>query len=216
MLINKWDAAMDDLEWREWLANGHDFGQVIANGRGRAVPVVVPTHFLYDGSDVILLHLARPNPIWAALEENTTVLLSVVDDWAYIPTTWRAAATAPIETGVPTSYYSAIQITATANIVDSPAGKAQILRRHLTHLQPAGDFAPVVPDKPPYGKLLSALRGLELHVTSVAAKFKYDDHKPMGFRRDIADHLEGRSDEHDAGARREQLRRIEACGELDP
>ena len=35
---------------------------------------------------------------------------------------------------------------------------------------------------PPYGRMLSGIRGLHLHITSVAAKFKYDDHNPQGHR----------------------------------
>jgi hypothetical protein len=31
---------------------------------------------------------------------------------------------------------------------------------------------------PPYGRMLSGIRGLRLHITSMAAKFKYDDHNP--------------------------------------
>jgi transcriptional regulator len=212
MLVHPWDAASNDAEWKGWLAAGHDFGQLIASGRGRDVPVVVPTHFHYDGVDLVELHLARVNPIWAAIEENPVVMLSVVDDYAYIPTTWRATDPAAAEHGVPTSYYSAVQLTAAASIVDDIEGKARILRRQLAALQPEGDFGPVVPGGEPYGRMLSAVRGLELRVTAVAAKFKYDDHKSIDFRRRVAARLESRSRERDAGARQEQLRRIRERG----
>jgi len=49
-----------------------------------------------------------------------TVVMSVVDDYAYIPTTWRAKAGGPDEDGVPTSYYAAVQLTCQAEIVDDP------------------------------------------------------------------------------------------------
>ena len=48
MLIRQHDAALDDDEWRTFLSE-HDFGQFIASGRGREVPIIVPTHFVYDG-----------------------------------------------------------------------------------------------------------------------------------------------------------------------
>jgi len=35
------------------------FGQLIAPGLARDLPVVVPTHFCYDGADTIELHLHR-------------------------------------------------------------------------------------------------------------------------------------------------------------
>ena len=109
MLIHPWDAALDDEEWRAWLADGHDFGQLVVNGLPGQPPVVVPTHFSVDEAD-LLVHLARPNPVWAAIEADPHVVMSVVDDYAYIPTTWRAKAGGPDEDGVPTSYYTAVQL----------------------------------------------------------------------------------------------------------
>jgi len=91
---------------------------------------------------------------------------------AYIPTTWRAKAGGPDEDGVPTSYYAAVQLTCQAEIVDDPQRKAELLRRQLAHFQPRGDHAQVAVDMPPYGRMLSGIRGLRLHVASVAAKFK--------------------------------------------
>jgi transcriptional regulator len=31
MLIHPWDAAISETEWRNWLAAGHDFGQLAVN-----------------------------------------------------------------------------------------------------------------------------------------------------------------------------------------
>ena len=73
MLIHPWHEATKD-EWQELLTHV-DFGQVVAAGRGRDYPVVVPTHFHYDGADHVWLHLARPNPVWEAIEEHPHVLL---------------------------------------------------------------------------------------------------------------------------------------------
>ncbi|MGZ4758240.1 MAG: pyridoxamine 5'-phosphate oxidase family protein, partial [Acidimicrobiales bacterium] len=64
MLVHRWDAAVDDDEWRSFLV-AQGFGHLVAAGSDREVPVVVPTQFVVDGPDVVL-HLARPNPIWAA------------------------------------------------------------------------------------------------------------------------------------------------------
>ena len=50
------------------------FGELIAAGRNRDVPVVVPTQFVLIG-DEVLVHLLRPNPIWMAIAENPNVLL---------------------------------------------------------------------------------------------------------------------------------------------
>jgi len=41
VLVHPWDAPLDDEEWRSWLLR-HDFGQLIAPGDGRDLPIVVP------------------------------------------------------------------------------------------------------------------------------------------------------------------------------
>ena len=87
VLIHEWDAAIDDDEWRSFVAT-HGFGDLVAGGRDRDLPVVVPTQFVLEGEQVIL-HLVRTNPIWSAIEENPNVLLCVAGDWAFIPSSWK-------------------------------------------------------------------------------------------------------------------------------
>ena len=219
MLIHPWDAALDDEEWRAWLADGHDFGQLVVNGLPGQPPAVVPTHFSVEatpGSTDLLVHLARPNPVWANIEANPEVVVAVVDDYAYIPTTWRAKAGGRDEDGVPTSYYAAVQLRCRAEIVDDPAGKAQLLSRQLTHFQPAGDHAEVGVGAVPYGRMLPGIRGLRLHVTGVAAKFKFDDHNPEEHRARVADRLATRASGRDPGAAVQQRRRLGRIGTWRP
>jgi len=64
MLIHPWDAPDHDDEWRAVLCSV-GFGALIApGGPDREMSVVVPTHFIFDGSRTVELHLARPNPAW--------------------------------------------------------------------------------------------------------------------------------------------------------
>jgi transcriptional regulator len=131
VLIHPWDAALDDDEWRTWLANGHDFGQLAANGLRGQPPTVIPTHFAVEETAAgtqLLVHLARPNPVWANIEADPNVVLTVVDDYAYILTSWRAKAGGPDEDGVPTSYYAAVQLRCRAELIDDPHAKAELLR----------------------------------------------------------------------------------------
>ncbi|TDD13672.1 FMN-binding negative transcriptional regulator [Nonomuraea diastatica] len=204
MLIHPWDAARDEEEWQTWLRT-RDFGQLAANGVNGGPPILVPTHFLFDGDKEVVLHLARPNPIWAAIEACPAVVVSVHDDYAYIPTGWRADSP---ETGVPTSYYASVQLTCAAEIVDDKEGKMEILRRQLAHHQPDGDHGEMRSDAGPYHRMVSALRGLRLEVVEVRAKFKFDDHRPVEQRERIAAELAARDLPHDAGARAQQLRRL--------
>jgi transcriptional regulator len=215
VLIHPWDAALDDEEWRTWLADGHDFGQLVVNGRPGQPPTVVPTHFSVEetptGTD-LLVHLARPNPVWADIEADPSVVVSVIDDYAYIPTTWRAKAGGRDEDGVPTSYYAAVQLRCRAEVVDDPAAKADLLTRQLAHFQPAGDHARVAVGAPPYGRMLAGIRGLRLQVTGVAAKLKYDDANPPEHRARAADRLETRAGGRDLGAAAQQRRRLSRMG----
>ena len=58
-------------------------------GRGRAVPLVVPTQFVMAGDD-LLVHLIRRNPLFDAVRENARVVSSVAGDSALIPSSWKA------------------------------------------------------------------------------------------------------------------------------
>ena len=138
---------------------------------------MVPTHFTMAG-DEILVHLARPNPVWRHLEAAPEVRLAVVGDYAYIPTYWRAKAGGPDEDGVPTSYYSSVQFVCTPTIVDDPQEKADILMAQLGDFQPEGKHAEVAPGPPPYGRMLSGLRCVRLAVVGVDAKFKIRRSQP--------------------------------------
>ncbi|MET9433048.1 FMN-binding negative transcriptional regulator [Streptomyces sp. NPDC006551] len=210
MLIHPWDSVHDDDEWRGWLT-GHDFGQLAVNGLPGEPPWVQPMHFRYDSQPgrygQVIAHLARPNPMWAALEGNPTVLLSVVDDYVFVPGPWAAPEGAPAEHGTPTSFYAAVQLRCTAWVVDDPAEKAELLNRQVAHFQPEGGTAPVAVGEAPFGRLLSGLRVLRLDVTDVRAKFKYANHKPEAVQNRIADGLARRAAPGDAAARTHQLRR---------
>ena len=203
MLIHRHDAALTDAEWRAFLAD-HDFGELIVPGVGRDLPVVVPTHFIYDGDKTVLLHLAQPNPVWEALAERPRALLSVFGAYTYIPGHWNQD-----EYGVPTSYYAAVQLACDAEVLDDPAQIAAILERQLAHFQPEGKHAPVEPGDNRYGKLLGSIRGIRLSVTDVRAKFKFGANRTVEHRRVVAAKLAERGRPLDIEARANVMRRIE-------
>ena len=211
MLVHPWDAPLDDEEWRGWLLR-HDFGQLIAPGDGRDLPVVVPTHFLYDGTTTVRLHLAKPNPVWAALRERPRALLTVVGDWAYVPSDWQAAPGTPRELGIPTSYYATVQLSCDVEVVDDPEATAAILRAQLEHFEPAGGYLEPDAAHEHYRRRLPAIRGLVLTVTGVRAKFKYGGNKEPAHREELAEHLAERNGPADAAAREHLLRRLHSAG----
>jgi transcriptional regulator len=190
MLIKKHDAAISEEEWKTFLAS-RDFGELIASGRGRDVPVVVPTHFIYDGDRTIRLHLAKPNPVWDALGENPLALVSVFGDYAYIPTQWNANPGSDVAYGVPTSYYAAVQAIVRTRVVDDRDELAAILTAQLAHFQAEGGHQPVTPTNE-YGKQMGGIRGIVGTIEDVRAKFKYGGNKTVEHRLRIAEQLGAR------------------------
>jgi transcriptional regulator len=156
--------------------------------------------------------MARPNPVWPEIVARPMVVLSVIGDYAYIPSTWRAKPGEPERDGVPTSYYSTVQFTCRAEIVDDPLAKADLLRRQMAHFQPEGGHGPIEADQAPYGRLLPGIRGLLLHIQTVTAKFKYDDHKPVEHRDRVSSRLQDRAAGSDEGTAAQQQRRRAAIG----
>lgn len=207
MLIHPWDAPRDDAEWQRWLAV-HDFGQLVVNGLDGEPPHVQPLHFAYDSErGEAVTHLARPNPMWPALLANPEAVLSVVDDYVYVPGPWQAAPDVPPEHGVPTSFYTAVQLRCRAQVVDDPAEKAELLNRQVGHFPPEGGSAEVAVGQAPFGRLLSGIRGLRLEVTGVRAKFKYAGSRPEEVQDRIAVQLTQRAGPGDAAASEHMLRR---------
>ena len=208
MLIRSHDAPFDDDEWRAFLRE-HDFGQLVAAGAGRVTPAITPVHFVYDGEATILLHLARANPVLAALAENPVAVMAVIGAYTFIPTDWNANPGEAVEYGVPTSYYAAVQATGVCEIIDDSEALAELLRTQLAHFQPSGGHAPVTAGDTPYGRQLPAIRGVHLSITDVQAKFKFGGNKTTAHQRSIADHLLERGSPLDREARRQQIRRLE-------
>jgi transcriptional regulator len=149
-----------------------------------------------------------PNPVWEALTENPLALVSVYGDYTYIPTQWNAEQGQPVEYGVPTSYYAAVQAVVRTRSVDDPEELAAILRAQLAHFQPEGGHAPVEPDND-YGKQFRAIRGIVGTIEDVRAKFKYGGNRTVEHRLGVADRLAERDDGYDAAARAHLLRRTE-------
>jgi len=209
MLVHPWDAPNHDDEWRAVLRE-FDFGQLIApGGPDRELPVVVPTHFLFDGERTVELHLAKPNPVWRALAERPRALLTVVTDYVYVPAVVNTKVGDDPAHQVPTSYYAAVQVAVDAQIVDHPVAKAAILTRALSHFEPA-DSPRVTPgpEVESERRLMEGIRGLRLTITSVDAKFKYGGNKTVEHRAEIAAALQTRNGPMDAAATARLLNRL--------
>ncbi|MDQ6782325.1 MAG: FMN-binding negative transcriptional regulator [Actinomycetota bacterium] len=204
MHVEPEDRTVGEEEWRPFVVS-QGFGHLVAAGRGRTVPVVVPTQFLLDG-DVVALHLVAANPFFAAVNEQPTVVLSVAGDWAFVPSDWKVIGAEDPALGIPTTYYGAVQLTGRADVVSEPARVAAVLRRQLEALQPA---TPVADPIDVHRGKLEAIRAVLITVEDVKAKFKYGGNVDVAHRQAVADRLVGRGGPADRSAAAHVRRRIQ-------
>jgi transcriptional regulator len=169
---------------------------------------MVPTHFVLQ-NDKILIHLHKANGVIRHLRKGAKVSLSVIGDYAYIPNSWRAKDALNPQDGVPTSYYAAVNFECLPKVIDDAEGIVEILKDTMAIFQPEGGYAELGSDLMPYGQLVSVITGVELQITKVEAKFKYDDHKTVDFRERIIENLLERAQGQDVGAAAQQRRRLE-------
>jgi transcriptional regulator len=213
MFIAPVDATRGEDEWRSFVTS-HPFGHLVApGGPARDLPVVVPTQFVLDKSTV-WMHLVRANPVFAALAENPHVLLSVADDWAFIPSSWKVIGHEDPALGIPTTYYGAVQLTGTATVYDErtdPGSVASILRRQLATFQPDVDVDD--PGSAHAARLLGIL-GIGIAVEEVSAKFKYGGNVDAPHRMAVVERLHDRGAPGDVAAADHAVRRLPT--EFDP
>ena len=188
MLIHPWDHGDLD-EARAFLA-AQTVGTLICPTDD--LPVVTPTHYVWDGTHV-LLHLARPNPALAAI--GTRAVFSVHGDWAYVPSAWKAVGDEDPTLGVPTSYYAAVTLTCAVEVLEGEA-LLELLRTQLDRFEPGSDVA----DPSVHTRRLPGIRGLRLTPTDVQAKFKYGGNVDAAHRAALVERLP-------QGAREQLLRR---------
>jgi transcriptional regulator len=196
------DRSRGDDEWRRFVA-AQGFGHLVAAGRDRDVPVVVPTQFLLE-EDRVFLHLAAPNPVFAALSEQPRVVLSVAGDWAFIPSDWKAIGDEDPTLGIPTTYYGAVQMVGSATVDIAPKAVAAVLRRQLAGLQPqvlAADPELVHATK------LKAIHAITIAIEEVRAKFKYGGNVDRAHRQAVIERLRRRDGPGDRAAADHAARR---------
>jgi transcriptional regulator len=207
MYIPPSDSARCEDEWRSFLES-QQFVTIIAPGANRDFPVVAPAHFVLEKPDVVAVHYNRANPIWAALEERPVAMVVMHDLVRYIPSSWNARPGKPIENGVPTSYYAALQLACDAEIIDDHEQLAVVLRALVERFQPEGGLAPIEAESPPYGQLMNGIRGLRLTIRDANAKFKFGDNTTPRHRRAIIARLREEQSSHDERIALEIERRL--------
>jgi transcriptional regulator len=193
MLIRPHDACSDDDRWRTFVAS-QGFGHFAVSGR-ESVPCVVPTQFVLTEHEV-LFHLARPNPVFAALAHAPSGVMSVAGDWAYIPGAWKTVGDEDPSLGIPTTYYAAVQLAGRVTVTDDRDEVAMILRTQLADVEPDGGLQ----DPGVHVRQFPAIRGIRLSIDDVRAKFKYGGNVDEVHREAVIAHLTERNGPGDRAA----------------
>lgn len=202
MYIARSDRTLGEDEWRPFVER-QGFGHFIAPGTGLDYPVVVPTQFVLE-TDRALAHFAVPNPVLDALAANARAVLSVAGDWAFVPSDWKAIGEEDPLAGIPTTYYAAVQLRGTAEVLQEPADVAAVLRRQLAVLQPS---TAVADPEVAHPKQLRAIRAVVLSVHEVVAKFKYGGNVDEAHRAAVVEKLRQRRGPGDNAAADHAVRR---------
>ncbi|MGH3915223.1 MAG: FMN-binding negative transcriptional regulator [Pseudonocardiaceae bacterium] len=154
---------------------------------------------------VARIHLARPNPVWRAIDENRRIVLVITGDWVFVPGAWKKLAELDEDPsyGVPTTYCTSVQLMCDASIMDAEADKADILRQQIARLDPDGGLV----DPIAHGRTLRGIRGLHLDIQEIRAKFKYGGNADGRHRHHVAERLAGSETPGAAAALTHLLRR---------
>ena len=201
------DAAHSDAEWQAFLRDRW-FGQLVVAAPG-ADPWCVPAPYVYEPGGPLTLHLDRRNPALPALARAGRALFTVLDAVAFVPSEWNRRPGRPLRQTAPTTYFAAVQVVGRAAEVGDPARLGAHLDALLARVQPGEPLEPVAPGPTPFGRMLGAIRGVEIGVEEVRCRFKAGGDKPVAHRLRIADALAARGADADLAARAHLLRRVE-------
>ena len=119
-------------------------------------------------------HLARANPHAAALQDGVAVTALFHGPHGYVSPNWYEAP------GVPTWNYAVVHVHGTVRRLDDAESKWQIITR-LSAQYEAGAPDPWNPDlrKEQWWKMLDAIVGFEIGITSIEAKFKLSQNRSV-------------------------------------
>jgi transcriptional regulator len=184
------------------LIRAHPLGLLVSNGMDG--PIANPLPFLLD-ADVgphgrLRAHLAKANPQWRSISENTEMPVLVVFQGtdSYVTPSWYETKR---ETGkvVPTWNYAVVQVRGRARIVDDKEWLAgQIAELTATHEAPRAEPWQVTDAPAPFIEAqIKGIIGLEIDITEISGKWKVSQNRPVADRVGVANGLEagGSADE---------------------
>ncbi len=178
----------DEATLHDFIA-AHGFATLISNGDGDLFATHLPLIMSHVNSRSILQgHIARANPHWRYLADNTRVLAIFTGPHSYISPTWYATAPA-----VPTWNYAAVHVYGTARVIDDCESLARLLDQLIaTYETPLPN--PWSGELPAEFKsrLMKAIIGIEIEVERLEGKFKFGQNRSLEDQRSMLANLESK------------------------
>ena len=115
-----------------------------------------------------------------ALAENPRVLLSVADDWAFIPSAWKAIGDEDPTLGIPTTYYGRCNSSARRGCTTSGRRPGRWPRSCGASWRCSNPTSTWPTRARPTRRSCAAILGIEIRVERVSAKFKYGGNVDAG------------------------------------
>lgn len=177
------------------------FGHLVTSGAGGQHLESTPLPFVIDDDlSEVRAHFARANPQWERID-GVAALLIVAGPDAYVSPRWYPSK---IEHGrvVPTWNYEVIHVHGTVEICDETSWKLDVVTALTDHneslvVDPAHPEPWQVSDAPTSftDAQLRAIVGVRLSITSIEAKQKLSQNRPIGDRAGVIQGLQ-RSSRH--------------------
>ena len=188
----------DDVALRQFVA-GVGVGWLVTS-RADAAPAASFLPVIWQ-ADTVIAHVAKANPHWREIADDTPALLIVTGPDAYISPTWYAAKA---EHGkvVPTWNYGAVHLTGFARVHEDTEWLRAAVTDLTDHHEERRNRPPwQVTDAPaPYIEgQLRGIVGIELAVTGVEGKAKLSQNRSTADREGVIEGLRGEGRVGDQG-----------------
>jgi len=154
---------------------------------GEGVPHLGLYPFTGDPSG-FALHLQREDEQIADLRARPRCVLEVDEVLATIPSHWID----PEHAVFATAYHKTAMFECSAELVETPAGVAEIQRGFMRRYQPEGGYRPIAANDPLYAGLIGMLVGVRLVVERAKIKFKLGQNRDPELRARIVARLRER------------------------
>jgi len=195
----------DDAEALRALICAHPLGTLVTHGDDGLQASPLP--FLLE-ANTLRAHMARANPHWKTLAENTECLVIFTGPDAYVTPDWYPSK-AVTHKVVPTWNYAAVHVRGRLRVVDEPGWLAQQIA-DLTATHEAVRPAPWRPADAPADFIaaqMQAVIGLEIVITQIEGKWKMSQNKDAADRDGVIHGLRDTADPHRNPAVADQVER---------